>query len=88
MTLNCIKLGRAVTFMEYLASVDSLIFPAKAIIWNKILFAVSVFAESCRTGAKSVYEEYLKQILSIFFFLFDFLLLNVKMSRVYNLRIH
>ena len=40
MTLNHVKLGRAVTFMEYLASVVSLIFPAKAIIWNKTVFPV------------------------------------------------
>ena len=38
MTLNCVKLGRAVTFMTYLASVVSLIFPAKTLIWNKITF--------------------------------------------------
>ena len=38
MTLNCVKLGRAVTFMEYLASVVSLIFLSKTLIWNKITF--------------------------------------------------
>ena len=36
MTLNCVKLGRAVTFMKYLASVVSLIFLAKTLIWNEI----------------------------------------------------
>ena len=38
MTLNCVKLGRAVTFMKYLASIVSLIFLAQKLIWNKITF--------------------------------------------------
>ena len=38
MTLNRLKLGRAVTFMKYLAGVVSLIFLAKTLIWNKINF--------------------------------------------------
>ena len=38
MSLNCIKLGRAVTFVKYLASVVSLIFLALTLIWNKITF--------------------------------------------------
>ena len=41
MTLNCVKLGRAVTFMKYLAGVVSLIFLAKTLIWNKITFPAS-----------------------------------------------
>ena len=41
MTLNGVKLGRAVTFMEYLTSVISLIFLAKTLICNKILFPAS-----------------------------------------------
>ena len=48
MTLNRVKLGRAVTFMKYLASVVSLIFLAKILIWNKITFPASIllnFAE-------------------------------------------
>ena len=36
MTLNRVKLGRAVTFMKYLAGVVSLIFLPKTLIWNKI----------------------------------------------------
>ena len=38
MTLNCVKLGRAITFMKYLASVVLLIFLAKTLICNKITF--------------------------------------------------
>ena len=38
MIVNRLKLWRAITFMKYLASVVSLIFPAKTLIWNKINF--------------------------------------------------
>ena len=38
MTFNRVKLGQAVTFRKYLASVVSLIFLLKTLIWNKITF--------------------------------------------------
>ena len=38
MTPNRIKPGLAVTFVKYLASVVSLIFLLKTLIWNKITF--------------------------------------------------
>ena len=41
MTLDCVKLERAISFMEYLASVVSLIFLPKTLIWNKITFSLS-----------------------------------------------
>ena len=41
MTLNRVKLGRAVTFMKYIASVVTLIFLLKTLIWNKIMFPPS-----------------------------------------------
>ena len=41
MTLNRVKLGRAVTFMKYLASVVLLIFLPKTLFWNKITFSAS-----------------------------------------------
>ena len=41
MTLNRVKLGRAVTFMKYLASAVSLIFLSKILIWNKITLPAS-----------------------------------------------
>ena len=41
MTLNPVKLGRAVTFMENLVSVVSLIFLMKTLSWNKITFPAS-----------------------------------------------
>ena len=36
MTFNCIKLGRPVTFMKYLAGIVSLIFLPKTLICNEI----------------------------------------------------
>ena len=57
MTLNCIKLGRAVTFMKYLAGVVSLIFLAKTLIWNKFTFPASNllnFAELVESFPKRV----------------------------------
>ena len=41
MTLNRVKLGRAISFMKYLASVVFLIFLPKTLIWNKITFRLS-----------------------------------------------
>ena len=40
-TLNRVKLERAVTFMKYLASLATLIFLPKTLIWNKITFPAS-----------------------------------------------
>ena len=52
MTLNRVKLGRAVTFMKYLTSIVSLIFVAKTLIWNKITLPSSKFPEFCKAGGK------------------------------------
>ena len=41
MTLYRVKLGCKVTFMKYFASVVSLIFTPKTLIWNKTRFLVS-----------------------------------------------
>ena len=78
MTFNCVKLGRAVTFMKHLASVVSLIFLTKTLICNKITFPAS---NSLNLAELVVNEQ---QNLPIFLFLFDLLLLNVKISRAYN----
>ena len=84
MALNCVKLGGTVTFMKYLASVVSLIFLAKTLIWNKI----TSLASNLLNFAELVENEPLKSIykknLPIFLFLFDLSLLNVKISRAYN----
>ena len=53
MTLNYVKLGRAV---KYLASVVSLMFLQETLIWNKITLRLSnllnLSEESFRAGAK------------------------------------
>ena len=74
MTLNGVKLGRAGTFMKFLASVVSLIFLPK----NKITFPASAFAGSCRAGGN------LQKKLPMFHFPFNLSLLNVKISRAFN----
>ena len=55
MTLDRVKLGRAVTFMKYLAGVVSLIFLQTKLIWNKIPFPTSNslnFAELVENGLR------------------------------------
>ena len=59
MTLNRVKLGRAVTFMKYLASVVSLIFLAKTLIWNKITLPA---ASNSLNLAKLVENDLMKNI--------------------------
>ena len=38
MSLNRVKLGRAVTFIKHLASIVTLIFLVLTLIWNEITF--------------------------------------------------
>ena len=69
MTLKCVKLGRAVTFMKCLASMVSLIFLAKTLIWNKITFPTSNlpnFAELVENEPlKSIYKKFTNIPISI-----------------------
>ena len=58
MTLNCIKLGRGVDFMKWLASVVSLIFLVETLIWNKITFPAS----NSLNLAELVVNEHMKSI--------------------------
>ena len=78
MTLNRVKLGRAVTFIKYLASVVTLIFLPKTLIWSIKL------TEFCRAGRKLAYQKYLRKILPIFLFLSNLSLLILKNLRGYN----
>ena len=52
MILNRVKLGRAVTFIKYLASVVSLTFQPKTLIWNKVYVCSIKFAKFCRANPK------------------------------------
>ena len=85
MTLNRLKLVRAVTFMKYLASVVSLIFLVKTLIWNKINFPTS----NLLNLSDLVKNELMKSLFPLknlpkFLFLFDLSLLNLKISRASN----
>ena len=81
---NCVKLGRAVTFIKYLASVASLIFLRKTLIRNKIPVSTS----NCLTFVELVENEFMKRIsqkkLPILLFLFNLLLLIAKILKAYN----
>ena len=63
MTLNRVKLGRAVTFMKYLASVVTLIFLSKTLIWNKMMFPAS----NLLNFAELVENELMKNISKKFY---------------------
>ena len=83
MSLNRVKLGRAVTFMKCLTSVVSLIFLPKTLIWNKNFipnknFGIK-FSEFCRASGKWAYEEYLPK----FLFLSNLWVLIVKILGAY-----
>ena len=83
MTLNRVKLGRAVTFIKCLASVVSLIFLPKTLIWNKITFPASNSLNFAKR-VKNEFIEYLRKKLQIFLFLSNLSLLIVKILRAYT----
>ena len=75
---NCVKVGREVTFMKYLASIVTLIFLLKTLIWNKITFPVS----DLLNFAELVKNELMKSIyIKKFLFLSNLSLLIVKVLR-------
>ena len=89
MTLNGIKLGRAVTFAKYLASVVSLIFLTKTLIWNKITFPASNslnFAELMENELMKRFSEmiFFFFLCSVFLSLSNLSLLIVKILRAFN----
>ena len=84
MTLNHVKVVRAVTFMKYLAKAVFLIFLPKTLISNKTTFSTL----NSMNFAELVENELMKNIsekkLTIFLFLSKLLLLIVKILRAYN----
>ena len=80
MSLNRVKLGRAVTFIKNLASVVSLIFLALNLIWNKITFPASNMLNLAQLVVNKPMNNIYKKITN----LFDLSPLNVKTSRAYN----
>ena len=83
MTPNRVKLGRAVTFMKHLASVVSLIFLPKTLIWNKITFRISNSLNLEELVVSELRRLYPKKY-SIFLFLSDLSLLIVNISGAYS----
>ena len=67
MTLNRVKLGRAVTFMKYLASVVSLIFLAKTLIWNKITLPASNSLNLAKLVENDLMKNIYKKLTNISF---------------------
>ena len=58
MTANRLKLGCAVTFMKYLASVVPLIFLTKPLIWNKFKLNLMNLAELVENEPmKCIYQK-------------------------------
>ena len=67
MTLNRVSLGRAVAFMKYLASVASIIFLAKTLIWNKITFSTLNSLDLAKMMANDPKKSIYKRITNILF---------------------
>ena len=84
MTLNRVKLERAVTFMKYLASVVSLIFLPKILDWNKITFMASNLLNFTKLVENELMKNISKKNYQYHFFLFNLSLLIVKILRAYN----
>ena len=80
MTLNRVKLGRAVTFMKYLASVVPLIFLPKTLIWNKITYWLSNLLNLAELVLNDLTKSISKNNLPMFLFLSDLSLLLLKTS--------
>ena len=69
MTFNRVKLGHAVTFMKYRASIVSLIFLPKTLNLNRITFLASNWLNLSELVANEL-KEYLQKKLPLFLFLF------------------
>ena len=67
MTLNRVKLGRAITFLKYLVSIVSLILLAKSLIWNKIMFSASNLLNLAELVVNEPMESIYKKITNITF---------------------
>ena len=80
MTLNRVKLGRADTFMKYLASVVPLIFLPKTLIWNKIRYWLSNLLNLAELVLNDLTKSISKNNLPMFLFLSDLSLLLLKTS--------
>ena len=83
MTPNHLKLGCAITFIIFFASVVCLILLAKTLIWNKITLLASNLLNLCdlveNEPLKSIYKKNFR-----FSFLYSIITAQSKDSRSYN----
>ena len=68
MTLNRLKQGGAATFMKNIASLVSLIFLPKTLIWNKIMFQLSNSLNLAELVVNELTESISKKTCQYFFF--------------------
>ena len=78
MTPNRVKLGRAVTLMKYLASVVSLIFLPKTLIWNKTTFPTSNSLNFAELMEIKLVKEYFRKKITIVSFSIQFIAVYCK----------
>ena len=78
MTPNRVKLGRTVTFMKYLASVVSLIFLPKTLIWNKTTFPTSKSLNFAELMEIKLVKEYFRKKITIASFSIQFIAVYCK----------
>ena len=83
-TLNHVNLGRAVTFIKYLASVICLMFVPKTLIWDKIKFSASNLLNFAELIKNELMKSISKKIYQYSFLISNLSLLIVKILRAYN----
>ena len=86
MNLNRVNLGPSVTFIKYLTKVVFLIFLPKTAIWNKITFPAPNLLNFTERIENMLMKSISKKNLPIFLFLFNLLLLIVKILGTYKQR--
>ena len=79
-----VKLGRAVTFMKYLASVVLLIFLPNTLIWNENTFWLSNLLNLEELVVNELTKSISKKLTNIPFFLSNLSLLIVRIPGGYN----
>ena len=67
MTLNRVKVGRAVSFVKYLSGVVSLMFLPKTLIWNKITFPASNLLNFAELVKNELMKSISKKFINISF---------------------
>ena len=68
MTLNRVKLVRAVSFMKYLPNVVSLVYLPNTLIWNKITFTKSNSLNLAKLEVNEPMKSIFKRIYQYYFF--------------------